>query len=75
MGLYRLKGTATYTEEVTVIDPRSKGEVAMSVFVHDQSGGMFAVDSSYLDQCFEDNEDPCIPDPLNQGQEVILHGL
>jgi len=70
-----MKSTATYTEEVTVIDPNSKGEVAMSVFVHDQSGGMFAIDSSYLDQCFDDDEDPIIDDPFNKGMEVILHGL
>ena len=70
-----MKTTATYSEEVTVIDPRSKGEVAMSVFVHDQSGGMFAIDSSYLDQEFEDDVDPVIADPFNEDKEIILHGL
>lgn len=70
-----MKTTATYSEEVTVIDPRSKGEVAMSVFVHDQSGGMFAIDSSFLDQEFEDDVDPVIADPFNEDKEIILHGL
>ena len=70
-----MKTTATYSEEVTVIDPRSKGEVAMSVFVHDQSGGMFAIDSSFLDQEFEDDVDPVIADPFNEDTEIILKGL
>lgn len=70
-----MKSTARYVHEVTVIDPDSKGEVEMSVFKHDQSGGMFAIDSSFLDQCFEDDEDPEIDDPLNKGQEIILYGL
>ena len=70
-----MRTTATYSEEVTVIDPNSKGEVSMSVFVHDQSGGMFAVDSSFLDQEFDDDVDPVIADPFNEDKEVILHGL
>ena len=70
-----MRTTATYSEEVTVIDPNSKGEVSMSVFVHDQSGGMFAVDSSFLDQEFDDDVDPVIADPFNEDKEIILHGL
>ena len=70
-----MKTTARYIQEITVIDPDSKGEVEMSVFKHDQSSGMFAIDSSYLDQCFEDDEDPIIADPFNEEKEIILHGL
>ena len=70
-----MKTTARYIQEITVIDPDSKGEVEMSVFKHDQSSGMFAIDSSYLDQCFEDDEDPIIADPFNEDKEIILHGL
>lgn len=70
-----MKSTARYVQEVMVIDPDSKGEVDMCVFKHNQSGGMFAIDSSFLDQCFEDDEDPVIDDPLNKDQEIILQGL
>ena len=70
-----MKSTARYVPEVTVIDPDSKGEVSLSVFKHNQGDGMFAIDSSFLDQCFEDDEDPEIDDPLNKGQEIILYGL
>lgn len=70
-----MKNTARFTQEVTVTDPAYNSDVALSVFVHEQGGGMFAIDSSYLVECFEDDEDPVIPDPLNPGSEVILHGL
>ena len=62
---------AQYSEEITVIDPDTKGEVQLAVFKH-QNGGMFAVDSSYLEQEFEDDIDPLIPDPLEkEGNPVV----
>jgi len=70
-----MKTTARFITEVTVTDPDSKGEVGMSVFKHDQGQGMFAIDSSFLDQCFDDDEDPVIDDPFNKGREIILHGV
>ena len=66
---------AQFVTEVTVIDPDSKGEVGMSVFKHNQTGGMFAVDSSYLDQCFDDDNDPVIADPIEPHQRIKLFGL
>lgn len=71
---------ATFVKEVTVVDPDSKGDVQLSVFKH-ENGGMFAVDSSFLDQCFDDDCDPLIPDPFftkEDGQDndvVVLRGL
>jgi hypothetical protein len=67
--------SAEYVKEVTVLDPVSKLIVEMSVFKHNQSGGMFAVDSSYLDQNFDDDTDPVIADPLNPNQRIKLFGL
>jgi hypothetical protein len=67
--------TAKFITEVTVVDPDSMGEVEVSMFKHNESGGIFGVDSSYLDQCFEDDTDPVIPDPFNEGDEVTLLGL
>jgi len=66
--------TAKYVEEITVVDPDSKGEVEVSMFKHNQSGAMFGIDSSYLEQCFDDDVDPTISDPLNQGHRIILFG-
>ena len=67
--------TAEYVKEVTVTDPDTKLNVAMSVFKHNNGGGMFAIDSSYLDQCFDDDTDPVIPDVFNDGDKITLYGL
>jgi len=67
--------TAKFVEEISVTDPDSKGDVSMSVFKHEQSGGMFAIDSSYLEQCFDEDEDPVIADPLNKGRKIMLTGV
>jgi len=55
--------TAKFVKEVVVVDPDSKGEVAMSVFKH-EAGAMFAIDSSYIDQCLPEDGDCYIPDPF-----------
>ena len=71
---------AKFVKEITVIDPDSKGDVQLSVFKH-ENGGMFAVDSSFLDQCFDDDVDPLIPDPFFTEDSdpncdvVVLRGL
>jgi len=54
---------AKFVKEITVTDPDSKGEVNLSVYKH-ENGGLFAIDSSFLDQCFKDEIYPVIPDPL-----------
>lgn len=55
--------TAKFVKEITVIDPDTGGEVEMEVYKH-QGGGMFAVDSSYLEQVHDDDSYPVIPDPF-----------
>jgi len=52
---------AKFVKEITVIDPDSKGEVQMEIYKH-ENGGMFAVDSSYLEQCCDEDSYPIIPD-------------
>jgi len=56
--------TAKYVKEVTVIDPDTKGEVEITVFKH-SDGGMFAIDSSYIEQVLPDEGECTIPDPIN----------
>ena len=67
---------AQFSEEITVIDPLTKGEVQLSVFKH-PNGGMFAMDSSYLEQEFEDDVEPLIPDPFSKDDNsvIILKGV
>lgn len=42
-------------------DPDTNGNVTLEVYKH-ENGGIFAVDSSYLEQNFEDDKYPVIPD-------------
>jgi hypothetical protein len=52
-----------FVKEITVIDPDSKGEVSLSVFKH-ENGGMFAIDSSYIEQVLPEDGDCIVRDPL-----------
>lgn len=64
--------TATFVKEVTVIDPDTQAEVKVSIYKHDNSGGMFGIDSSFIEQNFEDEETPMIADPFNNDSIVEL---
>ena len=68
--------TAKFVKEIMVTDPDTKGDVSLSLFKH-QNNGMFAIDSSYLDQCTDDGNFTIIPDPFGEGRndEVILAGV
>jgi hypothetical protein len=63
--------TAKFVKEITVIDPDSKGEVELSVYKH-ENGGMFAMDSSFLDQCTDEDSYPVIRDPFETTGKVML---
>jgi hypothetical protein len=69
-----------FVKEITVIDPDTKGEIQLAVYKH-CNGGMFAIDSSYIDQVLADRADDMetdhmtIPDPfaeLNGQPELYL---
>lgn len=57
---------AKYVKEITVIDPDSGGEVELAVYKHD-NGGMFAIDSSWIEQVPEETEmmEVAIIDPFS----------
>lgn len=67
--------SALFVTEFTVRDPETKGIVTLAVYKHEQSGGMFAVDSSFIEQNFEDDETPMISDPFNNDSFVELDKL
>lgn len=56
--------------QTTVVDPDSKGDVDMSIYKH-ENGGMFAIDSSYLDQVCDEDSYPVIPDPFSHNGVVV----
>jgi len=64
---------AKFVKEITVTDPDTDGNVELFVFKH-ENGGMFAIDSSYIEQCLpeEDEGNPYINDPLNIDGEFEL---
>ena len=51
-----------FIQKITVNDTE------LSVY-QDENGGMFAIDCSYIEQCFEDGEDPIIPNPFASADE------
>ena len=55
--------TAKFVKVVTVKDPDTKGQVELSIYKH-ENGGMFAIDSSFLDQVVntDDFDRAIIPD-------------
>lgn len=56
---------AKFVKEITVIDPDTRGTVLLEVYKH-ENGGMFAMDSSYLEQEFDDEDEPVIADPFQE---------
>ena len=61
---------AKFVKEITVVDPDSGGNVEIAIFKHER-GGMFGMDSSYVDQVLPDEGDCMIPDPF----EVFEKGV
>ncbi len=58
---------AKFITEVSVVDPDSKGEVHLEIWKDPESGGIFAIDSSYLDQVTDR-----VLSPFNKGVTLIL---
>lgn len=69
--------TAKFVEEISVTDPDSQGIVELSVFKH-ENGGMFAIDSSYIEQVLPEEGDCFIADPFSETgrtSKIILTGV
>lgn len=58
-----------FVTEVFVTDPDTKNVIDVAIYKH-ENGGMFGVDSSYIDQVLGENEP--IPDVFNPGESVSL---
>lgn len=64
------KRYANWVTEVTVYDPDTGGAVELSVYKH-ENGGMFAIDSSFVEQVLDD-DNAVIQDPLETRGRVFL---
>lgn len=63
---------AKYVRVVSVIDPDSKLEVEVSIYKH-ENGGMFGIDSSFVDQVADqimDDDRAIIVDPFYELHEL-----
>ena len=70
--------SAKFVKIIDIIDPDTNCPVEISVYKH-ENGGMFAIDSSYLEQCFSDPFSyPVIPDPfsdeIRRKEKIMLVG-
>ena len=59
---------AKYVKEIVVVDPDSGGDVTIAIYKH-EGGGMFGIDSSFIEQVIDD-EDDVIPDPFSDMTDV-----
>lgn len=66
---------AVLISEVTVTDPDTGGEVQVSIFKDKTSGGIFGVDSSFIEQTFEDEEEVIVNSPFAVNKLVELEGV
>ena len=64
---------ARFIEEIVVKDPVTGSLIEMEVYLH-ENGGMFAIDSSFLDQIApEEVEGTMIMDPFSLGNPENLY--
>ena len=62
--------TAKFVTEIQMKDPDTGNNVQLEVYKH-ENGGMFAIDSSYLEQNFEDDTEPVIVDPFEDNGNMV----
>jgi hypothetical protein len=64
---------AYFVTEILVTDPDSKMPVEVAIYKH-ENGGMFGIDSSFLDQVArtDDFDRPIVPDPLCDVEDDVL---
>jgi hypothetical protein len=73
-----MSNRAKFVKEITVEDPDTGSSVELEVYKH-ENGGMFAIDSSYLDQVAEEEEglgetpEAVIMDPFSYGEPEALY--
>lgn len=63
---------AKFVDEVKVSDPDTGLIVDVVIYKH-PNGGMFGIDALYVDQCFENWDNPLVPDPMASSDELESH--
>jgi hypothetical protein len=63
---------ARLIQQIDIIDPDSGGEVNVCIFKH-ENGGLFGLDSSYIEQVLDDDGDAIITDPFSHtGRSLVF---
>ena len=60
---------AKYVKFIEVTDPDTGAEVELEVYKDPESGAMFAIDSTFLEQVHQ-----IIPSPFNPGNDLLCEG-
>ena len=66
---------AKFVTSVTVIDPDSGGEVNVEIYKDSQSDGMFGIDSSFVEQVFDEDEPVLLPSLFNENNTIELEEI
>lgn len=59
-------------ESANFIKTVKVGKEEISVYRDKQSGAIFGIDSSFIENVFDDDEDILIPSPFNKGIKLKL---
>lgn len=64
---------AKYVKDIVIQDPDTGGDVDITIFKH-EGGGMFGIDSSYIDQVAEEDThgNPVVKDPFSEPSGDIV---
>ena len=62
--------TAKYITEISITDPDSNTEVQPSIY-KEVTGGLFALDSSFIEQVFSEEDQLIIDSPFGNGKVIL----
>jgi len=67
-----MKHRAKYVKDIVIQDPDTGGDVDVTIFKH-EGGGLFGIDSSYIDQVAEEDSqgNPMVPDPFDELEHAV----
>lgn len=63
---------AKFIQEITITDPDSKAPVQVSIYKEIEGGGMFGIDSSYIQQVFDEDESIIIDSVFANGKIELI---
>jgi hypothetical protein len=64
---------AKFVEEIVIKDPDTGSLIEIEIYKH-ENGGMFGIDSSYVDQVLDEGNEKaiCIPNPFTTSKDIVI---